>query len=70
MNFLTTKVFSIVLRTMVDHHYTFLLVVGYQGRIRGGGVFRNSSISEALNDNSLNLPAPKPLSQSSDPMWT
>ena len=46
--------FSIVLWTYAD--YKFLYVnVGCNGRISDGGVFRNSSLSNALSLNTLNI---------------
>lgn len=55
---------SIVLLALVDSQYNFLFAdVGCQGRISDGGVFGYSSLSEKLNNGSLNLPQPKPLLQ-------
>lgn len=49
--------FSIVLLAIVDADYKFIYVdVGCNGRISDGGVFRNASISEALEKNMLNIP--------------
>lgn len=54
--------FSIVLLALVDANYNFLYVdIGCQGRISDGGVFRNSSLYEALRNESINLPTPRPL---------
>lgn len=33
--------------------------MGAQGRVSDGGVFRNSTLCQALADNSVNLPAPR-----------
>ena len=49
--------FSIVLLTLVDADYKVLYVdVGCNRRISDGGVFRNSSLSNALSLNTLNIP--------------
>ena len=54
--------FSIVLLALVDYDYNFIYVdVGCQGRISDGGVYRNSSLCQAMSDGSLNLPQPRPL---------
>ena len=48
--------FSIVSLVLVDADYKFLYVdVGCNGRIRDGGDFRNSSLSNALTLNTLNI---------------
>ena len=47
---------------MVDTNYNFLFVdIGCNGRISDGGVFKNSTLSSALESNSLNIPQPEPL---------
>jgi hypothetical protein len=52
--------FSIVLMALVDADYKFVYAdVGANGRIGDGGVFRNCSLSAALETNSLNVPAPR-----------
>lgn len=52
--------FSIVLLTLVDADYKFRYIdVGCNGRISDGGVFRNSSLSNALEKNLLNIPEPR-----------
>ena len=49
--------FSIVLLALVDADYKFLYVdVGCNGRISDGGIFRNSSLFNALSLNTLNIP--------------
>ena len=59
--------FSIVLLALVDHDYKFLAVdVGCQGRISDGGVFKNSALYTAFKNNELNLPEPRPLSNTPD----
>lgn len=51
--------FSLVLLALVDADYKFLYVdVGCNGRVSDGGVFRYSSLSEALDRNTLNVPGP------------
>lgn len=45
---------SIVLMALVDHDYCFIYFdIGCNGRISDGGVFRNSSLSHALENNFL-----------------
>ena len=52
--------FSIVLLALVDANYRFIYIaVGCNGRISDGGVFRNSSLSLPLSQNSLNIPDPQ-----------
>ena len=52
--------FSIVLLALVDADYKFIYVdVGCNGRIGDSGVFRNSALSRALENNSLNVPEPR-----------
>lgn len=59
--------FSIVLLALVDADYKFLYVdVGCNGRISDGGVFKNSSLYRALEDNSLHIPGPGPLPGSNE----
>ena len=51
---------SIVLLGLVDAHYRFSYVnIGVNGRISDGGVFHNSKLSEALHNNTINLPEPE-----------
>ena len=51
--------FSIVLLAVVDADYKFTYVdIGCNGRISDGGVFRNSTLSRALEENTLNIPQP------------
>lgn len=55
-------VFSIVLLALVDAQYRFMFVnVGSQGRISDGGVFAHSTLKTMLENDSLNLPAARPL---------
>ena len=54
----------------VDYHYKFMFIdVGWQGRISDGGVYNNSSLSNANENNLLDLPPPRPLPISEDPEW-
>lgn len=54
--------FSIVLFALVDAHYNFLYVdIGGQGRISDGGIFKNCSLHNKLEENNLNLPQAEPL---------
>ena len=49
------RTFSIVLLALVDANYKFIYVdIGCNGRISDGGVFRNSSLSTAIDENILN----------------
>ena len=51
------SLFSIALLALVDADYKFSCVdLGFNGRMRDGGVFRNSFLSDALNLNTLNIP--------------
>ena len=62
--------FSIVLLAFVTHDYKIVYVdVGAQGKISDGGVFRDCSLNQALSQNLLNLPRPRPLPMSHDPKW-
>ena len=52
--------FSIVLLALVDANYKFIYVdIGCNGRTSDGGVFRNSSLSTAIDENILNIPPPR-----------
>ena len=54
--------FSIVLLGLVGPDYTFLYVdVGTNRRVSDGGIFAQSSLCRALNENLLNLPDATPL---------
>lgn len=54
--------FSLVLLALVDAQYRFLAVqVGDFGRTSDGGVFRNSALARELENQTLNIPPPKPL---------
>lgn len=53
---------SIVLLALVDASYRFLIIdVGMNGRISDGGIFGRSILAQALQNNTLNIPSPKPL---------
>ena len=61
--------FSIVLLAIVDADYKFIYVdIGCNVRISDGGVFRNSSLSTALEKNTLNIPQPTPLPGKTHPI--
>lgn len=54
--------FSMVLLALVDADYKFIyLDIGCNGRVSDGGVLRNSSLSTALKENTLNIPGPSVL---------
>uniref|UniRef100_A0A1Y1LAJ7 DDE Tnp4 domain-containing protein n=1 Tax=Photinus pyralis TaxID=7054 RepID=A0A1Y1LAJ7_PHOPY len=53
---------SIILLGLVDAEYKFLYVnVGVNGRISDGGVYRESYLSQAIRENSINFPPAKAL---------
>ena len=54
--------FSIVLMALVDADYKFIFVdIGCNGRVSDGGIFRESTLSAALESNALDFPPPEPL---------
>uniref|UniRef100_A0A023F1D4 Putative nuclease harbi1-like protein n=1 Tax=Triatoma infestans TaxID=30076 RepID=A0A023F1D4_TRIIF len=60
--------FSIVLMALVDAKYKFFYVdAGCNGRISDGGVYANCSLSAAMENNTLNIPNPRPLPNESEP---
>lgn len=64
LNFNYKHTFSVVLMAMADANYKFIFIdVGCKGRISDGGVFNRSSLSTALQSNSLGIPPPRPLPQ-------
>ena len=61
--------FSIVLLALVDTEYKFLYVYfGCNGRVADGGVFKNSTLFAALENNSLNVPSLKPIIEMHKPL--
>lgn len=59
--------FSIILLTLVDASCRFLYVdIRAYGRTSDGGVFNNSSLAQALESNSLNIPEPAAIPQTND----
>ena len=62
--------YSVVLLALVKHNYQFLYVnVGCQGRMSDGGVFKNTDLYKGIISNKLNLPAPRTLPKTGDPIW-
>ncbi|XP_025113621.1 putative nuclease HARBI1 [Pomacea canaliculata] len=56
------KFHSIILLAVVDAKYRFLYFnVGANGRAGDAGVFRDSTLAAALENNTLNIPTPVPL---------
>lgn len=56
------KTHSIVLLALVDATYNFTYInIGMNGRLSDGGVFWESDLAKALEENSLNPPEDKPL---------
>lgn len=54
--------FSVVLYALVDANYNFLYTnIGCQGRISDGGVFKNTSLYQTIQEDKLMLPPNKPL---------
>lgn len=61
--------FSVVLLALVDANYNFTYVdIGCQGRISDGGVYRNSSMYQKIEERALNFPPDKPLPLKNDPL--
>ena len=55
---------------LVDSDYKFIFIyVGCQGRIRDGGVFRNTELYNRIVSDELNLPDPMELPESQNPAW-
>ena len=51
-----------VMLALVDYDYKYMFIdAGCQGRISDGGVYYNSSLSNAIENNLLDLPPPRPL---------
>ena len=60
---------SIVLLALVDANYKFLYVdVGANGSSSDGGIFKDSSLFEAFNNNFAGIPQPEPLPQDDLPV--
>lgn len=63
------KTHSVVLMALADGEYKFTFVdVGASGRCSDGGVYNNCKLARALEDNTVNLPPPKPLPGSELPI--
>ena len=53
----------------MDANYQFILVdVGCNGRTSDGGVYQNSMISSAFEENTLNIPESRPITENSMPI--
>ena len=62
--------FSLLILPLVDYDYKFMFTdVGCQRRISNKCVYNNSSLSNAIENNLLDLPPPHPLPISDDPEW-
>lgn len=62
LNFNYKHTFSIVLMALSDANYKFSYIdVGCKGRISDGGVFNRSSLYNAIENQTLNIPSPKDL---------
>ena len=61
--------FSIVLMALVDADYKFIYIdVGCNGRVNDGGVFKNSTLYSALENETLNIPSPSPMEDNGMPV--
>jgi DDE superfamily endonuclease len=59
MFFTYKRTFAIQLLALVDANYNFIYVdVGAQGRIGDAGVYQHSSLAKALHDNTIGIPDP------------
>ena len=59
--------FSVVLLALVDANYKFIYVdVGCNGRISDGGVYRNSSLSKAIENCLLGIPPDRIIAEGMD----
>ncbi|CAI6376538.1 unnamed protein product [Macrosiphum euphorbiae] len=59
---------SVVLLALVDADYKFIAMdVGSYGRNSDGGIFSQSVIGQKLNNKTLNVPEPAPLTENGDP---
>ncbi|XP_008183391.1 protein ALP1-like [Acyrthosiphon pisum] len=60
--------YSVVLLALVDADYKFIAIdVGSYGRNSDGGIFSQSVIGQKLNNKTLNVPEPAPLTENGDP---
>ena len=61
--------FSIVFMALVDTNYEFIYVdIGCNGRISDGRVFRNCSLSKAIEHDDLNIPPPQVICEEIQPL--
>lgn len=59
---------SVVLLALVDADYKFIAIdVSSYGRNSAGGIFSQSVIGQKLNNKTLNVPEPTPLTENGDP---
>lgn len=62
--------FSSVLLAFVGPQYQFLYIdVGCQGSASDAGIFRKSTLWNAIETNMIHIPPPRPLPQSEDPIF-
>ena len=62
--------FSSVLLAFVGPQYQFLYIdVGCQGSASDAGIFRKSTLWKAIETNAINIPSPRPLPPSEDPIF-
>ncbi|KAB0804981.1 hypothetical protein PPYR_01951 [Photinus pyralis] len=69
LSFNYKKTFSIVLLAMVDPEYRFIAVdVGGYGKNSDGGLFNNSRMGKALQNNTFGMPEDRPITENGKPL--